>query len=55
MECSEGYDVGGTHFPAVPIDPEQLTESFHALGVVGKLDVCHVEIDPAPLRPGYSG
>jgi hypothetical protein len=55
MECSEGYDVGEVHFPAVSIDEARLRKSIDSLGVVGELEVHHVEIEPAPLRPGYTG
>lgn len=55
MENSEGYEVGGTLFPAVSIDAARLTESFQALGTVADLEVCHVDVDPAPIRPGYTG
>jgi hypothetical protein len=55
MEGSEGYDNGGAHFPAVTIGTDQLAESFDALGAVGELALRRVEIDPKPLRPGYTG
>ncbi len=54
-ENSEGYDVGGTSFPAVSIDAARLTESFKTLGTVVDLEVHHVDVDPAPIRPGYTG
>ena len=55
MEGSEGYDVGEVHFPAVLIDEERLRRSIDALGTVSELDIRRVAIDPAPLRPGYTG
>jgi hypothetical protein len=55
MECSEGYDVGDVHFPAISIDTEQLSEAIERLGAVGAFRVHRMDIDPAPLRPGYSG
>lgn len=55
MECSSGYDVGDVHFPAVSIDEERLRESIRSLGAVGAFQVYRVGIDPAPLRPGYTG
>lgn len=55
MECSEGYDVGDVHFPAISIDTTQLSEAIDRLGAVGGFTVRRTDIDPAPLRPGYTG
>lgn len=55
MECSQGYDVGGVHFPAVSVDENRLRAAFHSLGLVRGFKVRRVDIDPAPLRPGYTG
>ncbi|HEX4788817.1 MAG TPA: SCO2525 family SAM-dependent methyltransferase [Actinospica sp.] len=55
MENSKGYDVGEIHYPACSLTEEQLTKSIDSLDLVGKLEVHHVDIDPAPLRPGYTG
>lgn len=55
MECSDGYDVGDVHFPAVSIDEDRLRKSMASLGRVGEYELHHVDIEPAPLRPGYTG
>jgi hypothetical protein len=55
MENSKGYDVGDILYPSFPLTEQRLTKSIDSLGLVGKLEVHHVDIDPLPLRPGYSG
>lgn len=54
MERSAGYEVDDTPYPAVWIDADQLEASIKTLGV----EVCEVqrvEINPSPVRPGYTG
>lgn len=55
MEGSQGYDVGDVHFPAVSIDENRLRAAFHSLGLVRGFKVRRIDIDPAPLRSGYTG
>lgn len=54
MEDSQGYDVDGVRFPAVPILGPQLIDLLVKLGA-SDVEVTRVEIDPRPIRPGYSG
>ena len=54
MENSQGYDVAGTWFPAVPIVVDHLLDVFDRLGAEDVV-VHRVDIDPVPIRAGYSG
>jgi NNMT/PNMT/TEMT family len=54
MENSEGYDVAGTWFPAVPIVAGRLLDVFDRLGAEDVV-VHRVDIDPVPIRAGYTG
>jgi hypothetical protein len=54
MESSEGYGVGDNWFPAVAVDHADVERLLLALGAVD-LKVRHVDIDPVPIRAGYTG
>lgn len=54
MENSSGYTVGDVRFPAVAVDGPMLAKALDRLGAT-EVEVQRVEIDPKPIRPGYSG
>lgn len=54
MENSCGYQVGDTWFPAVAVDHANVEALLRSLGACD-LEVQHADIDPAPIRAGYSG
>lgn len=56
MERSEGYDVAGTHYPAVWLDDEGLGYALDGCArVEAGFRVHRFDIDPAPIRAGYTG
>jgi hypothetical protein len=55
MERSAGYDVAGVPYPAVWIERGQLEASFEKFRQVEACDVRCVDINPSPVRPGYTG
>ncbi|MBR7835932.1 hypothetical protein KDL01_21840 [Actinospica durhamensis] len=55
MERSQGYDVAGTHFPAVWLDEQALELTLSESGLVEESRVYRFDIDPAPIRAGYTG
>lgn len=54
MEDSHGYRVGDTWFPAVPVVGREILELLDRLGA-DDITVHRVDIDPTPIRAGYSG
>jgi hypothetical protein len=55
MENSQGYEVGGVRFPAVPLGGIGLAAALTRAGAADHFMVQRVDIDPVPLRAGYSG
>jgi hypothetical protein len=55
MENSDGYRVGDTWFPAVPLTGPMVGAALTRSGAADGFIVHHVDIDPAPIRAGYSG
>lgn len=53
MEQSDGYEVAGVRFPAIPVRSREIRYCLGALST--DLRVQRVEMRPAPLRPGYTG
>jgi hypothetical protein len=52
MEYSEGY-AAGSRFPGCPVDAAGVARALG--GRAASLAVRRIAIDPAPLRPGYTG
>lgn len=55
MENSHGYRVGDTWFPAVPLTGPMVGAALTRSGAADGFIVHRVDIDPAPIRAGYSG
>jgi SAM-dependent methyltransferase len=55
MESSEGYEVEDVEYPAVWIDKGQLEASIRAFAQVRHCEVRRVDINPSPVRAGYTG
>lgn len=53
MEHSTGYHVADVEYPATPVGAREITERLEPGAV--ELAVTRIEMDPAPLRPGYTG
>jgi SAM-dependent methyltransferase len=53
MEESQGYDVSGIHFPAVPVGADAIEAAL--VHRTSELKVHRIEIRPEPLHPGYTG
>ena len=53
MAGSQGYPVAGTHFPALPITPDDVRRHFTELGMSGlSVELLHTE---HRVRDGYAG
>lgn len=53
MEHSEGYQVAQQWYPATPVGEADIRRSMEEVG--DEVSVHRVEMNPAPLRPGYTG
>lgn len=53
MEQSEGYEVSGITFPAIPVGLGEIDSCLG--GRTSELRVHRIETRPAPLRTGYAG
>jgi hypothetical protein len=53
MEHSAGYEVAGVRYPATPVGQQDVRACLGALST--QLRVERIEMQPAPLRPGYTG
>lgn len=53
MEDSHGYDIAGVTFPAVGVGERDVRDCLSRYAA--RVRIHRIPIDPAPLRPGYSG